>query len=73
MPKRLRQVRESEGLSRPELARAAGLSDKTLQRAENGNAVSGVTRHKIVNALNRRTERLQKYDVSDLFPDEKSE
>lgn len=63
----LRQAREREGLTRMDLARIAGLAEKTLQRAEAGEEVSVVTQNRIINALNRRTERLRDYDVADLF------
>lgn len=67
---RLREVRESEGISRAALARSAGLVEKTVQRAEAGEPVSNVTRHKIVKALNRMPDKLRSYSVDDVFPTE---
>jgi transcriptional regulator with XRE-family HTH domain len=64
MAGKLREAREKEGLTRAQLARESGVSEKTLQRAEeDGRKVKGTTRYKIINALNRRKDRLRKYDV----------
>jgi transcriptional regulator with XRE-family HTH domain len=40
---RLRQIRESKGLSRDELAHAAGVAARQLTRVEHGNASPSVT------------------------------
>ena len=64
---RLREIREKEGLSRAELARLAHLSDKTLLRAESGGQISKPSQNAIVNALNRRDERLREYTVGRVF------
>jgi DNA-binding XRE family transcriptional regulator len=69
MQTKLRQVREREGLSRPALSRLASVSEKTIQRAEAGDDVMSITKHKLVNALNRREERLQDYEVEEVFPE----
>jgi transcriptional regulator with XRE-family HTH domain len=67
---RLREAREREGLSRAALARSAGLNDKTLQRAEAGDPVSSVTLNRIVKALNRLPDALEKYTIERLFGEE---
>lgn len=72
MPNSLRDVRESEGISRAALAREARLSDRTLKRIEDeedGYAPTPVTMNKLCNALNRRDERTRDYKLSDVFPD----
>jgi transcriptional regulator with XRE-family HTH domain len=63
----LREVREHEGLSRAALGRAAGVSERTLQRAEAGEEVSTVTKHKIAKALNKLPDALDRYTVEGLF------
>lgn len=63
---RLRRVREHEGLSRAELARLADVAERTLQRCESGQQVMGITKHKVLNALNRR-DGLRDYTLADLF------
>jgi DNA-binding XRE family transcriptional regulator len=73
MATKLRQAREQEGLSRPELAREAEVADKTLQRAEAGEKLAPRTRHKILNGFNRRPTRLRTYEMKDLFPQEEDE
>jgi transcriptional regulator with XRE-family HTH domain len=67
MSTNLRTVREQEGLSRAALARAAGVSEKTLQRLELGKNASTVTKAKVVKALNRLPDRLQTYTSAGLF------
>jgi DNA-binding XRE family transcriptional regulator len=71
MPNSLRDVRESEGLSRAALARVAGLNERTLKRIEDeddGYTPTAVTMNKLCNALNRRQERIRDYQLSDVFP-----
>jgi transcriptional regulator with XRE-family HTH domain len=67
MPSKLRQVREREGLSRAELAQLSDLSERTIQRGENGANITNLTKNRILNALNRRPERLREYEFDDLF------
>lgn len=67
MSNKLRHIREREGLSRAELSRLADVSERTLQRGENGQIVTGITKSRILNALNRREGRLKDYEMSDLF------
>jgi transcriptional regulator with XRE-family HTH domain len=69
----LREIREREGISRAALARATGLSEKTLQRAEAGELVSSVTQHRILNAFNKNSDRLRDYDLAELFPAEQND
>jgi transcriptional regulator with XRE-family HTH domain len=64
----LKEVREREGLTRAALGRAAGVSDRTLRRIEEGGAVSEATKGKVVKALNRLPDRLADYSVESLFP-----
>lgn len=70
----LRQLREEEGLSRASLARAAGLSDRTVKRIEDedGYLPTTVTKHKIRNGLNRTASSGREYELDDLF-DEREE
>lgn len=67
MSVKLRQVREREGLSRAELGRISGVSERTIQRAEAGSLTMPTIRYKLLNALKRRSERLQTYALDDLF------
>jgi DNA-binding transcriptional regulator YiaG len=66
----VREVREKEGWSRAAHARAAGVSDRTIKRAEEGARVSSPIQHRLLNALNKKPDRLQDYVMRDLFPDE---
>lgn len=71
MPSRLQEVRESEGLSRAALARAARLSERTLKRIEDGEKgyqPTPVTMNKVRNALNRAPDVSQTYELEELFP-----
>lgn len=65
---RVREVRESEGLSRAALALQAGLADRTLKRLESGAPVAGATKGKVLKALNRLPDRLRNYKAEDVFP-----
>ena len=67
-PSPLRLAREQEGMSRAALARECGMAEKTLKRAEDGEGVSAVTRHKIVKGFNRLPDRLDSYTHDMLFP-----
>lgn len=67
MASRLRNAREAEGVSRAELARRSGVSERTLQRAEAGDDLSTVTKHKIIKAFNKLPDGLRVYTISDLF------
>lgn len=66
----LQRVRETEGLSRAALARAAGVSDKTIERAEHSETVRRETKFKILKGLNLLSEHKPAYKLTDIFPDE---
>ena len=66
--KNLRDTREGLGLSRPDFARRAGLSDKTVERAEAGENVSNVTKNRIVNAF-KSLDKDQAFTLADFFPE----
>jgi transcriptional regulator with XRE-family HTH domain len=73
MSARLRQLREEEGLSRAALARAAGLSERTIKRIEDGDmeyAPTAVTKNKLRLGLNRSATNRHDYSLTELFPDE---
>lgn len=65
---RLREIREREGLSRAALARLAELSDRTVQRIEDGGDAAPATVGKLLKGLNRAPNRLQAYSQDDVFP-----
>jgi DNA-binding transcriptional regulator YiaG len=65
---RIREIREGEGWSRAAHARAAGVSERTIKRAEDGASVSSPIQHRLLNALNKKPDRLQDYSMADLFP-----
>lgn len=72
MASKLRQVREGEGLSRAALARAAGLSERTIKRIEDEEAdyaPTVVTKNKLRNGLNQHASSGQRYALNDLFSD----
>lgn len=66
MHSKLRDVRESEGITQTKLARKSDLSDKTVRNAEKGRVPTPVTVHKMVNALNDLSGK--DYKVEDIFP-----
>ena len=61
----LRTIRQSEGLTQPQLAVAAGVSVRTLERAENTTDIKTVTANKILIGLNALA-RENKYSLADL-------
>ncbi len=70
---RVKEIRVELGLTRVELARLAGLSDKTLDRVERGaSSLRETTYRKIFNALNkaRVKEGLSVFLYQDLFKTE---
>ena len=56
---RVRKVRERKGISRPELARAAGMSYSSLADLENGNQKSTTKLHRLARALSVTAEYLE--------------
>jgi transcriptional regulator with XRE-family HTH domain len=48
---RMRKLREAKGMSRRDLADAAGISESTAGNAERGAVVQGETVHKVAEAL----------------------
>lgn len=67
MATKLRRAREREGQSRAALARLAGVSERTLRRAEDGEAISEVTKGKILKGFHKVPDRLRDYSYGDLF------
>lgn len=63
----LRESRKREGQTLVALARRAGVSERTLRRAEDGGSISEVTRSKIVKAFNKIPDRLRDYTAEELF------
>jgi transcriptional regulator with XRE-family HTH domain len=57
----VKATRLSKGLNKSQLAREAGVSSRTIDRAESGEKINEVTQHKIANAL--------KVSVVELFPE----
>ncbi len=67
----MRRVRTLEGLKITELAELAEVSSKTIQALEyRSRRVALETKHKILNALNRRSTRRREYIFKDVFPNE---
>lgn len=65
----LQRLRESAGLSRAELARAAQVSDRTVKRAEDGEELRTATRYKIIRGLSELSKRDSPYELDDVFPE----
>ena len=65
----LRHIRQSEGLTCAELARASGVADRTVKRAEDGESVRPETRYKILRGLNSLSKHDPPYELQDVFPD----
>lgn len=68
----LRRIRQSAGLSRAQLARAADVSDRTVKRAEDGEKIRRETQFRIVHGLNDLSKHDPPYELEDVFPDEAS-
>jgi DNA-binding XRE family transcriptional regulator len=68
---RVTQARMAEALSKADLARKSGLSDRTVHRVENGRrTISPTTKSKIVKALNSLPDKQRDYTIEYLFPEE---
>jgi transcriptional regulator with XRE-family HTH domain len=65
----LQRLRQSEGLSRAQLAREAGVSDRTIKRGEDGAKLRTETRYRIVRGLNSLSEHEPPYEIDDVFPE----
>ena len=63
----LKSVLKRESLSQADLARATGLSDKTINNAYKHQKVSGKTKRKIIKALNEVTDS-SVYSIEEVFP-----
>ena len=62
-------VRNHEAISRAELARLAGISERTLKRVEDGvPTISQNTRAKVVKGVNELMNKQRKYTTEYLFP-----
>ena len=62
-------VRNHEAISRAELARLAGISERTLKRVEDGvPTISQNTRAKVVKGFNALMKKQRKYTTEHLFP-----
>ena len=70
----LKRFRRIEGVRRAELARAAEVSDRQIERIESGHGSTPETLHRLVNALNKlRTQRTADYELRQVFPNAKEE
>jgi transcriptional regulator with XRE-family HTH domain len=67
---KLREIRENEGLSVAELARASEVSDKTIRKIETRrlNKARKITKVKTVKGLNKLID--EKYSYEDIYPNE---
>lgn len=66
---RLKEVRQSEGLTKAELARLTGVSAKTITNIERNSLKSRrETKQKIILGLNRNPNRTGEYAFEDVFP-----
>lgn len=66
---RVKDVRETEGLSQSQLANFSGVSEKTISRLESAKrSFTEVTKHKVVNGFNRNKDRLKLYSYTEVFP-----
>jgi len=66
---KVRDSRTDEAISRAALARAARLSEKTIQRLEEGNGeIAQLTKNKIVRAFNELPNKKREYTLKYLFP-----
>lgn len=69
---RLREFREHEGLTQPELARLADVSVGTVSDAENGRGpLKKVTQNKLVNGLSvnsKKRDKTHTYSWEEVFP-----
>jgi transcriptional regulator with XRE-family HTH domain len=69
LPNNLERLRIEEGIKRAQLARYASLSDRTLDRVEQGDPSTPETMHRILNALNKlRAARNKPYSFKEVFP-----
>ena len=67
---RVQESRKFEAISRAELARIAGLAERTIKRLEDGkNNTSQLTKDKIVKAFNGLEGKQRDYTHTYLFPD----
>ena len=58
-----------EGLYNAELARLAGLSERTISRLRHGRADGSPTTHqKVVRGLNIIPRSIHKYEIQEVFP-----
>lgn len=65
---RLREVRESEGLTIAKLSRLADLNEKTIRERETGKRTcTQVTRQKIIKGLNKNPVKSQEWKYEDIF------
>lgn len=67
---KVKESRESEAISRAELARVSNLSEKTIKRVEDGTrSFTSVTKNRIVNGLNSLKNSKRAYTIEYLFSD----
>jgi DNA-binding XRE family transcriptional regulator len=66
---RVQASREDEGVSKAELSRLAGISERTIRNIEEGlRAVSPTMKGKIAKGFNRIADKKLDYTVQYLFP-----
>jgi len=68
----LQEIRITEGLAITALAALGDVNERTIRRIEGGSSKSAtpVTKHKILNGLNRHLNRKKDYTFKDLFPND---
>ena len=68
----LERIRVAEGLSITRLASLAGVSVKTIDRAEAGEpGVTARIKHKIVRGLNKNPDKGREFSFRDVFPNDR--
>jgi transcriptional regulator with XRE-family HTH domain len=68
----LERTRVAEGLSLTRLASLAGVSVKTVDRAEAADpAVTARMKHKIVKGLNKNPDRTREFTFREIFPNDR--
>lgn len=73
LPNNLKQIRQSEGISKAELARLAKISERTISRIESDMMTGTIeTKYRIVKGINSLPDRLKEYTFDDIFPSKKS-
>lgn len=77
-PSNLKRIRTEEGIDRSDLAKAADVADRTVDRVETGEEASprATTLYKILNGLNglrNKNRRKTDYGFREVFPNHNEE